>query len=346
MASILNGIVFVVGLGLIPYAIPLITPTWRWLLGVALVIGGALCAIWARHWIVTASPEYKGGAGDALGLAFFAVVSTSFIVGVSVRAFTMLLAARRLPLRHVFTIGVVGFAFVPAAFVVPSAWQAWKMRAPSDACANALFDIVIAKAALRIPAAPVFSVYTNKNVSRDAYYFWFNPRMRSFCSLTANGREAVKATHISISLQHADLRDKCGNVTLNWTKTYCVAFAPGKRIGIDDIDFAIRADIFAANEVIMGEFSGSLSTYEESLSAAAKPDKRVFFTTEKYSPDGKPLTLTCDQIPSGYWCKVAYPWRDGVHLTYTFRSKREDVLARSARIDTNIREFINGLSVN
>lgn len=131
MNHIFDGLLVVLGLGLIPYAIPAVMPTWRWLLGVTLVIGGPVLAIWIQHWIVSSRPDYNEGVGAALGIAFFYIVTLGFAAGVGVRTLTLVLAAKGLSRRYVFMICVAGFAIVPAVLIGPSAWQAWKMRPPS-----------------------------------------------------------------------------------------------------------------------------------------------------------------------------------------------------------------------
>jgi hypothetical protein len=40
--NIVDSLVWIIGIGLIPYTIAVLMPSWRWLLGVALVIGGPL----------------------------------------------------------------------------------------------------------------------------------------------------------------------------------------------------------------------------------------------------------------------------------------------------------------
>jgi hypothetical protein len=190
---------WIVGLGLIPYAIAVLMPSWRWLLAVTLIIGGALAAIWIQDWVVRSDPGYRGGGfGEALGLAFGYVITTAFATGVGIRAITLILASRGLRLRHVFTICVAGIALVPAIIIVPSAWHEWQMQPPSEACSNATFHVKVANAEFVIPSPPVFIVYLANTSSRNAYYFFSNPSLRAFCGLSDNGKQSVTATNISL----------------------------------------------------------------------------------------------------------------------------------------------------
>jgi len=58
---------WIVGLGLIPYAIAVLMPSWRWLLAVTLIIGGALAAIWIQDWVVRSDPGYRGATQNETG---------------------------------------------------------------------------------------------------------------------------------------------------------------------------------------------------------------------------------------------------------------------------------------
>ncbi|TWB01770.1 hypothetical protein [Bradyrhizobium stylosanthis] len=120
-----NFILFLIALALVPYAIPVLMPSWRWWLGVTCVFGSLLAALWMQHWIVSSRPDHHDGAGGAIGLAFPAIVTVGFATGVAIRGSTLLLAARGLALRRVIVISVLGFAIVPACFYVPSWWPAW-----------------------------------------------------------------------------------------------------------------------------------------------------------------------------------------------------------------------------
>ena len=54
-----------------PYAIAVIMPSWRWLLGCALLIGGLIAYVWIEHWLAMQRPGYNDGPGGASALPFF-----------------------------------------------------------------------------------------------------------------------------------------------------------------------------------------------------------------------------------------------------------------------------------
>jgi hypothetical protein len=335
---------WIVGLGLIPYAIAVLMPSWRWLLAVTLIIGGALAAIWIQDWVVRSDPGYRGGGfGEALGLAFGYVITTAFATGVGIRAITLILASRGLRLRHVFTICVAGIALVPAIIIVPSAWHEWQMQPPSEACSNATFHVKVANAEFVIPSPPVFIVYLANTSSRNAYYFFSNPSLRAFCGLSDNGKQSVTATNISLRFDR--FRNSaptiCASPIPDWAKTHCAAHA--KPSDIDSIDFPLQIYVFAPEDFALGEFGASRSTYDDSLHARPRSNGPVFITSQTLTPDQHPLTFECNANGTGYWCKTSYPWSNGASLNYAFRSGRDDVAIRGVRIDVEARKFLSGL---
>jgi hypothetical protein len=344
--NLISSAEWIIGLGLIPYAIAVLMPSWRWLLGVTLIVGGVLSALWIQHWIASSAPDYHEGAGGALGIAFVFVITLAFATGVIVRAFTMLLAAKGLPLRHVFTICVVGFAIVPAIFIVPGAWHDWNMRPPSEACSNTTFHIKVANVDFAIPAAPIFIVYLGKRSNQDAYYFSMNPSLRTFCSLSDNGRQPIKATNIW--LRFGRYRETaptiCTDPVPDWAKTYCAADGSAKPTQDDSIDFPLDIHVFAPDEVTMGEFGGSRSTYDDSLQRKPWPNAPVFIKSDSLTPDQHPLTFECNENGNDDWCKTSYPWSDGANLNYSFRSRRDDVATRGRRVDVETRKFLSGFT--
>lgn len=345
----IDGMLFVAGLGLIPYAIPAMMPSWRWLLLVVIVLGGPLAAIWIQDTIVTSDPDYKGSPGDALGLVFFLPIAFGFFIGVGVRVFTLALAALSVPLRHIVTILIIGFTIVPAVFGIPSAWQDWKRRPPSEACTDAVFDITIAKSEFRIPVEGNFSFYLGKTVAKNAYYLSNNESLRAFCSLNTNGAKKTKATIVSFmgTNYSRDAGTLCKNSVADWAASYCLAKERSRTEKPDSIVFPHRIHLFSPSESQPGDFGGSPSTYDDWLKAPAQTRGLTFFTSGNLTPDNKPLTFRCQESSQGYWwCHVSYLWRNGTHLHYAFSANSEDVIARGEQIDRETRSFVSRFSIN
>ncbi len=110
---------FVIKLGLIPYAVPAIMPTWRWWLGATLAGGGLLTALWVHDSILRSRPDFNGGPGDALGLLMGAIITISFGAGVAVRAMTLLMSARGVRLRYSIAVTIAGFGVMVAILAAP-----------------------------------------------------------------------------------------------------------------------------------------------------------------------------------------------------------------------------------
>lgn len=344
MSSSIGIAAFILGWGLIPYAIAVLAPTWRWLLGITLVIGSLLCAGWIQHWIVSSAPDYREGAGGPIGIALFVLITIGFFTGVGVRALTLILASRGLSLRYVFMICVAGAAIVPVVLWAPGAWQDWKMRAPPEACLNAKFDIRVADARFVVPNLPFLIVYLGRTPGRNAYYFYSNPSLRAFCALSDDGRQVVRAASIWLKFeqQGAFAPVICTEPVADWAKTFCEAYGSGNSSRKMSVDFPLDTHVFAPDEARLGSFGGSRSTYQDSLHAEVRPREVEFIRADIPTPDGQPLTFECRPSGSGYWCKAGYPWVEGATLNYTFRSARNDIVARGSRIDVEVRKFLSG----
>jgi len=339
-------LLFLTAIALIPYAIPMLMPTWRWWLGVTCILGGLLAALWIEHWIVSSRLDYKEGPGGGIGVAFWALVTTGFATGVAVRGCTLLFAAYGLRLRYVLAIGILGFAIVPALIVVPTWWYDWKMRPASEACRSTTFHLTIANAALSIPAASFWNIYLGSTSDRDAYYLEQKVSLREFCDVNDDGKRPVKATKVWLKLRNFGMVTPalCTGPVADWAKTYCDAHEAAKRGGDGKLDFPLNIYVFSPDEVTLGEFGGTRSSYEDSLKAA--PQSHYFYVTSDVTSRKEPLTFRCEQIGASYWCGAYYPWRDGAHLGYTFQSSREEIASRGSRIDAETHKFLAGFEAH
>jgi hypothetical protein len=102
-------IAFVIKLGLVPYAVPSMMPTWRWLLGAALGGGGLLSSFWIMD----------GGLADALGVLIGVIVTISFVTGVVVRALTLAMSATGIRTGYGIAVTTAGFGIMIAILVLP-----------------------------------------------------------------------------------------------------------------------------------------------------------------------------------------------------------------------------------
>lgn len=102
-------IAFVIKLGLVPYGVPAMMPTWRWLLGATLAGGGLLSGFWILD----------SGLADVLGVLVGVIVTISFITGVAVRAPTLAMAARGIGPRYSIVVTTAGFGIMVAILTLP-----------------------------------------------------------------------------------------------------------------------------------------------------------------------------------------------------------------------------------
>jgi hypothetical protein len=130
MLHALDAIPWIIVIGIIPYMLPVLMPSGRMLAGCILVIGGVIAYLWIGHMIAVQSPNYKERVGDAIGLAFFTIASTTFATGCVVRIVCLISSAAGGSFGRTFAISVAGFSVPIAIFVVPSLWHAWLLRPP------------------------------------------------------------------------------------------------------------------------------------------------------------------------------------------------------------------------
>ena len=112
-------ILFVIQLGIVPYAVPAIMPTWRWWLAVTLVGGGLLSALWIQDSILRSGPDFRAEPGDAFGVLMGVVITISFVTGVVVRAATLVMSAKGVRVRYSVAATIAGFGIMVAVLVLP-----------------------------------------------------------------------------------------------------------------------------------------------------------------------------------------------------------------------------------
>ena len=112
-------ILFVIKLGLIPYALPAIMPTWRWWLAVTLAGGGLSSAFWIQDWIARSRPDFGGEPADVLGVLMGVIITISFVAGVAVRAMTLMMSARGIRISYSIVVTIAGFGVMVAILVLP-----------------------------------------------------------------------------------------------------------------------------------------------------------------------------------------------------------------------------------
>ena len=103
-------------LAILPYAIVVAMPSWRWFALCALVLGGPLVWVWVQHRQATQLPGYKEEASGFIGIAIFQALTFGVFVGIAVRALSLTLRGFGWPPARCFTVNV--FGIVLAAGIV------------------------------------------------------------------------------------------------------------------------------------------------------------------------------------------------------------------------------------
>ena len=102
------------GACLLPYAVAIVMPTWRWLFAMTLAVGFPLYVDWSRHWIISSLPDINEGPLCAVGAVLLFVATIGFAAGVIVCGLSLLLGSWGLRRRYVVIICIIGAAIVPA----------------------------------------------------------------------------------------------------------------------------------------------------------------------------------------------------------------------------------------
>lgn len=103
----------VVLLLLVPYALPLLMPSWRWLMAYAIAVALLVtlyCTTW--YYAFMATPTRTGLEG--IGVAFVLSVAISTAVGTIVRVVTLIVKAR----SAVIAISILGAILLPVSVLV------------------------------------------------------------------------------------------------------------------------------------------------------------------------------------------------------------------------------------
>jgi hypothetical protein len=109
-------------LGLIPYGLPVIMPSWRWLLACTIVVGGPLAALWIQDYVARQSPDFTEGPGGGLGFALVLFFTIAFSTGLLVRIVRMIMSAHGCSHKSILTVNVTGFILFVLAYAMPFAF--------------------------------------------------------------------------------------------------------------------------------------------------------------------------------------------------------------------------------
>jgi hypothetical protein len=330
---------------IVPYILAVAMPSWRWLLMCGVLVGGILAfLIWE---IATSEDRY----GDA-GIGFLVVLSLGvpFGAGVLVRAMSLIMAARGWSRRRVFGANVLGFALPVGLLVITSAWFAWEYRPPSEACSRATFAIELAGGRISLPAAPIFSIRLGPLPAGSTYNFAIPIKLRDFCALTDEGRRPIRAAEIGIGFGiGASWTDPefCSASPAAWETKLCAVSAAARLQRNFESDFPFHVYVISSDEVNADAFANSAMADDPALPPSTSRSGSALVQSESRTPDGSPISFTCREVVGRrHRCDTSYPWRDGMHLVYQFRTDDANLGEKGERVDATLREFLEQFLVN
>jgi hypothetical protein len=116
---------FCLTFSLIPYLLPLPMPTWRWLAGTTIAVGGLLSALLIQDWIARSDPGYRGGPGDVFGILIACLITAGFASGAGTRAVTLFLQSRGVRTVYCVAVSIAGLPITIAVIVLLGARRVW-----------------------------------------------------------------------------------------------------------------------------------------------------------------------------------------------------------------------------
>jgi hypothetical protein len=114
-------IITIIALGLIPFGLPVIMPSWRWLLACTIIVGGSLAAFWIQDFVARQSPDYTESPGGGFGVGLALIVTIAFSAGLIARIARMVMSAYGFSLKSIITANVMCFLLFVLACSPPFA---------------------------------------------------------------------------------------------------------------------------------------------------------------------------------------------------------------------------------
>jgi hypothetical protein len=303
--------------------------------------------------------------GAAFGFGLGLVAGIGLAGGLVTRATTLLLGGARRPLRSVAAIAV-GFLALPLVIEGLTRWDRWVKRPPSQACLASEFDIELAGARLRVPAAPLFQVVTDR-VGASSYYFSIGPSLRHFCELTGSAGAPTRATALVMRFEKMDRRShgwvgtSCEPPRRERDALLCRRAAEGEPRRL--VEAAIYSPRGYDHERMLGSRRGSYARFVKETAGAtpeSPPEERVGAFERRTdrlwiarSPDwttasGEPLVLDCGTISvpkSWLYCLTTYDLDDGLRTTLEFRTPPNELETTAWQVTERLERLLLALSL-
>lgn len=336
--------------GVWPYAIAILMPSWRVLLGYAIILGGLFGYFWIDYWLESHGPGFNLHAGGVISLGLIGAATLGFVTGVAARSVTLLAAKLGRPRAVILlSVHILAFPFAAAIVAAPGLWHEWKYRPVSASCSGAIFEVRIGGNRLALPVAPFLTVYQRSSPPYDAYYFRNPSTLRAFCAISENGKRPVRVAVAEVSLQNAWMSDSyCTKHAEGWAKRPCAAIAARNHDHFNTTNFPNRLDVFSSAEKPRG-FSIGGSTYDEwrGRSPPIVPGTS-YATTDFKTETGTPLTFACAPLGTSgrQWCATTYRWRDDASIHYDFTATPQTIVKTGLQVDATVKAFLDERTIH
>jgi hypothetical protein len=355
----------------LPFMLATIMPGWRSLVVCGVLVGAPI--LWANLRVGAEFdyPVHDPGIVVALALGFYGTAGIGFASGITTRAVT--LGLRRMRIRRAIIVAVVLFGFVapPGAFAGLQAWQNWVRQPPSQACLDSEFKIELAGMTYALPAAPLFTVITNRGDTNGMHMFSLGPSLREFCALSQSSAQPIHAT--ALHLRFADAQryfhyplweSHCRGRPTAWVAELCRS-----DVDLEALRYPYKASLYSPDEYdhqrMLISNLGTYARFRAERAAGRFPQVEHIGNFERYAgdlppdrsywiaregtwttADGAPFTLYCgDNRPVGTLdCTTTYVLENGLQVTYDFRAPAIALEDSARSVDGKLRALLAALA--
>lgn len=356
-------ILFMWALYAVPFLMVAFLPGWRTLLAASVLFGLPVgWAIWDIERVMN-DVERDSGFADALALALVMPVAAGLVSGILVRAAMLFLRRWYRSLRVMLAATLIGFFVTPAAYGALMWKQHLKWQLPSEACLAARFEVHVAQATFFIPAAPVFTVVTDRQgIGGGRYSFDYPQHMRAFCGRIVRSLSSTRVTAIHIRFDVMQRRQSplviaaCRRPA-DWIAPLCRG--DGKRPAGYPVKLSIYAPLEYDHHHMLA--TQSYQDFVHVRDAAAASGKPLTVTrtgnfevwSDRYwvaragiwaSKLADPLMLSCYKSGDGLYCRTAHEGPLGIQVAFDFRTREDQVEATAAMVEDTVARLVASMS--
>jgi hypothetical protein len=324
------------------FVIPCLLPR-RWLCVYVPLAAIGISALWwdyLRH-------RYDGNAfAQAFTEVMIASGTAGAIAGLAARLIIMVLRAWRVRWRYAWLPAPLLFALLIAAPWLMEWYGEFERRPPSDECMARAHRLELAGAAIRVPLAPVFTVFRASG-PRDLDLLSSPADARAFCRRTA------AADPLPIRLLKIDLQRNLPNDRYRWDERLCAAvrdrpwlhrFCSGP-VSLEAEHYPARIDLAPAEDVAR-TYRDLWQLYRAAATGGAPAEQAVERGTgwRLRAADGTAIAAICRPYgDSGMSCAAVFEPHPGLAAQFEFAVERARLPAEIVAIQARTAEIVHDL---